>query len=59
VYAGAKAALRELARSLATELAPRGIRVNVVSPGFIKTAVFDKGLHDKTDRYVLKFSKPK
>ena len=24
-----------------------------------KTAVFDKGLHDKTDRYVLKFSKPK
>jgi predicted methyltransferase len=24
-----------------------------------KTAVFDKGLHDKTDRYLLKFSKPK
>jgi len=24
-----------------------------------KTAVFDKGLHDKTDRYVLKFRKPK
>jgi predicted methyltransferase len=23
-----------------------------------KTAVFDKGLHDKTDRYVLKFRKP-
>jgi predicted methyltransferase len=24
-----------------------------------KSAVFDKGLHDKTDRYVLKFRKPK
>jgi len=24
-----------------------------------QTAVFDKGLHDKTDRYVLKFRKPK
>ena len=24
-----------------------------------KTAVFEKGLHDKTDRYVLKFRKPK
>jgi predicted methyltransferase len=24
-----------------------------------KTAVFDKGLHDKTDRYLLKFRKPK
>jgi len=24
-----------------------------------KTAVFEKGLHDKTDRYVLKFKKPK
>ena len=24
-----------------------------------KTAVFEQGLHDKTDRYVLKFRKPK
>jgi NAD(P)-dependent dehydrogenase (short-subunit alcohol dehydrogenase family) len=37
VYAGSKAALRSFAHVLAAELLPRGIRVNVVSPGFIKT----------------------
>ena len=42
VYAGSKAALRALARVLATELGPRGIRVNVVSPGFIDTPIFEK-----------------
>jgi NAD(P)-dependent dehydrogenase (short-subunit alcohol dehydrogenase family) len=42
VYAGAKAALRALARVLATELGPRGIRINVVSPGYIDTPIFEK-----------------
>ncbi|MFD9699246.1 SDR family NAD(P)-dependent oxidoreductase [Lentzea sp. NPDC059081] len=37
VYSGAKAAVRSFGRSFATELAPRKIRVNVVSPGFIDT----------------------
>ncbi|HEX8869660.1 MAG TPA: SDR family oxidoreductase [Lentzea sp.] len=37
VYAGAKAAVRAFSRGLAAELAPRGVRVNVVSPGFIDT----------------------
>lgn len=37
VYAGSKAALRAFAQVLAAELLPRGIRVNIVSPGFIKT----------------------
>jgi NAD(P)-dependent dehydrogenase (short-subunit alcohol dehydrogenase family) len=37
VYSGAKAALRSFAQVLAAELLPRGIRVNAVSPGFIKT----------------------
>lgn len=37
VYAGSKAALRSFAHVLAAELLPRGIRVNVVSLGFIKT----------------------
>jgi NAD(P)-dependent dehydrogenase (short-subunit alcohol dehydrogenase family) len=32
-YAATKAALRSYARTWAVELAPRGIRVNVVSPG--------------------------
>ncbi|WKB50588.1 SDR family oxidoreductase [Eleftheria terrae] len=37
VYCGSKAALRAFARALAVELLPRGIRVNSVGPGFIKT----------------------
>lgn len=40
VYAACKAALRALARSLATELGPSGIRVNAVSPGMIHTPIF-------------------
>jgi NAD(P)-dependent dehydrogenase (short-subunit alcohol dehydrogenase family) len=36
-YAGAKAAVRAFVRGFAAELAPRKIRVNAVSPGFIKT----------------------
>ena len=37
VYNAAKAAVRSLARTFATELAPRGLRVNVVSPGLTIT----------------------
>jgi NAD(P)-dependent dehydrogenase (short-subunit alcohol dehydrogenase family) len=37
VYGATKAGLEHLARSLAAELAPAGIRVNVVSPGVIDT----------------------
>jgi NAD(P)-dependent dehydrogenase (short-subunit alcohol dehydrogenase family) len=36
-YAASKAATSAMARSLASELAPRGIRVNVVVPGAIDT----------------------
>jgi NAD(P)-dependent dehydrogenase (short-subunit alcohol dehydrogenase family) len=38
-YAASKAALRSYARSWTAELAPRGIRVNVVSPGPTDTAM--------------------
>ena len=44
-----KAALRSLTRTLATELLPRKIRVNSVSPGVIATPLFDKlGLPPET-----------
>ena len=36
-YGAAKAALRALTRSVAVALAPRGIRVNAVSPGPIES----------------------
>jgi NAD(P)-dependent dehydrogenase (short-subunit alcohol dehydrogenase family) len=41
-YSASKAALRSLGRTLATELLPRGIRVNVVSPGPIDTPILGK-----------------
>lgn len=40
-YAAAKAALRTYSKGLANELAPKGIRVNTVSPGFIQTTAAD------------------
>ena len=42
VYGATKAALSSLARTLSNELAPRGIRVNEVSPGPIETPIYDK-----------------
>ncbi len=42
VYSATKAAIRSFARTFAAELAPRGIRVNVLSPGPIATPIFDK-----------------
>lgn len=41
-YAASKAALRTLARVLASELSPRGIRVNVVTPGSVHTPLVDE-----------------
>jgi len=42
VYSATKAALRSLARTAAAELVGRGIRVNTVAPGPIKTPIFGK-----------------
>lgn len=45
-YAGSKAALSAAARSLAAELSPQGIRVNVVAPGAVAGAMTD-GIHTR------------
>jgi NAD(P)-dependent dehydrogenase (short-subunit alcohol dehydrogenase family) len=42
VYAAAKAAIRSLGRTLATELLPKGIRVNTISPGPIDTPIYGR-----------------
>lgn len=41
-YAASKAAVKSLVSTLSTELAPRSIRVNAVSPGPTATPIFDK-----------------
>ncbi len=42
VYSASKAAVRSLARTFAAELAPRGIRINSLSPGPIDTPIFNR-----------------
>ena len=42
-YAATKGGLVSMARSIAADLAPRNIRVNVVAPGAIKTPLWKRG----------------
>ncbi|GAA4762298.1 SDR family oxidoreductase [Stakelama sediminis] len=49
VYSASKAAVRQAARSLATEFAPRGIRVNVVTPGATETHFHARGGMNRED----------
>jgi NAD(P)-dependent dehydrogenase (short-subunit alcohol dehydrogenase family) len=52
-YAASKGALRAMARTLASELSPRGIRVNVISPGAIKTPMLSKVAATEESRKAL------
>jgi NAD(P)-dependent dehydrogenase (short-subunit alcohol dehydrogenase family) len=52
-YGAAKAGVRAMARIMASELSPRGIRVNVVSPGAIRTPIWGAAIatpEAETDR---------
>ena len=42
VYGATKAAVRSFGRTFAAELAPRNVRVNIVSPGPVETPIFGK-----------------
>jgi NAD(P)-dependent dehydrogenase (short-subunit alcohol dehydrogenase family) len=43
-YAASKAGVRAMARAMASELSPRGIRVNVVAPGAIRTPIWGQAI---------------
>ncbi|MEO8777144.1 MAG: SDR family oxidoreductase [Rhodanobacter sp.] len=49
VYSASKAAVISLAKTLSAELLPRGVRVNVVSPGPVSTPIYRKfGMDEAT-----------
>lgn len=48
-YGASKAAVRAYARAWASELGPRGIRVNVVSPGPVDTPLWDAAFGDRRE----------
>jgi NAD(P)-dependent dehydrogenase (short-subunit alcohol dehydrogenase family) len=52
-YACSKAGLVALTRNMALELAPRGIRANVVCPGYIDTRLWDEYLRHAADAAAL------
>lgn len=51
-YGASKAAVRAYARAWASELSPRGIRVNVVSPGPVDTPLWDTAFGDRRDEMI-------
>jgi NAD(P)-dependent dehydrogenase (short-subunit alcohol dehydrogenase family) len=48
-YAAGKAAMNQLCRNLAVELAPRGILVNAIAPGFVRTPMSVRDGVDELD----------
>jgi len=47
VYAASKGGIVSMSRGLARTLAPHGIRVNTVAPGFVDTAMMRSGMTDE------------
>lgn len=49
-YSASKGAIESMTRAMATELAPAGIRVNCIAPGFIKTKMSSTALDNDPER---------
>ncbi len=49
-YTASKSAIEGMTRAMATELSPKGIRVNCIAPGFIATAMSAKALNNDPER---------
>lgn len=52
VYSSTKGAVNAMTATMAKELAPYGIRVNAVAPGFIATDMIDRLPEDKKEEYL-------
>lgn len=52
VYSATKGAVNSLTQTLAKELAPYGIRVNAICPGFIATEMIDAIPEEKREEYL-------
>lgn len=52
VYSATKGAVNSMTATLAKELAPRGITVNAVAPGFIETEMMDNIPEEKKAEYI-------
>lgn len=52
-YATVKSSVVQLMRQAALELAPYGVRVNAIAPGFIKTNIAGRRLHDSATALTL------
>lgn len=55
VYGASKAFVLSFSRALGKELEKKGIRVLAVSPGWVKTAFFDRAVRDGTVLYYNRF----
>lgn len=57
-YCASKGGVVQLSRAAALDLAPDGIRVNVIAPGFIKTKMTEAVLKDKAFSKMVKDNTP-